>query len=374
MPDTLFKASPCLHRQAQQYGWGPKELKGVQHQKQGESCYAALEAELLQLIRRSRLQLEQLQHQYDTDAACAILSNSTQGENLLSGERSIKSSASWASLLQNLHTLSVLQQRLHQQLKRQQQEQPEALAPAAATAAITAFLQEVQQLCNSKSSCNSSTRGPLPVQLPKKRVYWRQQQQQQQQQLLLELVDQVLADLELWAEEAPSGDEEAAASPVPVQAATEQQQGRQQKVFVKERRQILLLEDRRNRELLLQCSSDPTGGAATAAAATAAAAKAAAPAAAPLANSHLEEHLLDTADEMKQGALMFRERLQKDNILLQRTAATQESLQQQQERGLDAAKKLLRFSFFSSLMPLVQLAIAVAVCLAMISFIIVTPG
>ncbi|CDJ35512.1 uncharacterized protein EMH_0074460 [Eimeria mitis] len=384
MPSALFKATTRLRQQGREDGRGPKEQKGLQQhkeqkelqqQKREEACYAALETELLQLLRHSRLQLEQLQQEHDADGASAEHSSSNnsncgEGKKLLYRECAIKSAASWASLLQNVQTLSVLQQQLQRQQKRHQQQQPEASEPgAAAAAAITAFVQELQQLCNSNNSCSSSIRGLLVVPLPRKRVYWQQQQQQQQQQLLLQLVDQVLADLAAWAEEFPS-DGEASVSPVPAQvAATEQQQGRRQQAFSEEGPQNLLLEDRRNRELLLQCNSNPKQ-----ATATADAAPVATPAAAQAAGSHLEEHLLDTAHEMKQGALMFRERLQKDNILLRRTAATQEALQHQQQRGLDAAKKLLRFSFFSSLMPLVQLAIALAVTLAMISFILVTPG
>ncbi|CDJ52133.1 hypothetical protein, conserved [Eimeria brunetti] len=375
MPTGSFKAAACLRTQGQQHGWGPKEQKDLGQQKKMETCHAVLESELLQLLRRSRLQLEQVQHKSDTDTACAVFSSTSNNSgrskraNLLSCECTARSAVSLASLLQNVHTLSLLQQELQQQLKRQQQQQPEASAPAAAATAIAALVQEVQRLCNSNNNRSSSIRGPLPFQLPKKRVYWQQLQQNQQQQLLLKLVDQALADLELWAEEVPS-DCEAAASPVPVQpAATELQHGRQQQAFAVERRQILPLENGGDRELLLQHSRNPIG-----VGASAAAAPTAAPAAAALPDSQLEKHLLDTASEMKQGALMFRERLQKDNILLQRTAARQEALQQQQQRGLDAAKKLLRFTFFFALMPLVQLAIALAVTLAMISFILVTPG
>ena len=273
-----------------------------------------------------------------------------------------------ACLLQNLQTLILLQQRLQKQQERHQQ-QPEASAPEAAAAAIAAFVQEMQQFCNNKSCCNS-IRGRLIAQLPKKRVYWEQQAKAQHEQLLLQLVDRMLADLELWAEEAPS-DDDAAASPVPAQVAgTEQQQRRQRQVVAEERHDILLLEDRRNRELLLPRDSIPMRKEPAAFVASPAAPRAES----AVSDNQLEEHLLDTASEMKQGALMFKERLQKDNILLQRTAATQETLQQQQQRGLDAARKLLRVSFFSSLMPLLQLAISLAVTVAMISFILATPG
>lgn len=267
--------------------------------------------------------------------------------------------------LQNVHTLSMLQQQLQQELKRQQQQQREASAPAAAAAAIAAFIQEMQDRCDGSSKCNSGTKEALVMLLPKKRVYW--QQQQQHRQLLLQLVDQVLADLELWAGEAPS-DDEAAAPPIPVQAAVAVHPGGRQQLSTEERRRNLPLEEGTKREVFLQRSFKSMGtgvGAGTARAATPPAC---------LDDTHVGEHLLDTASEMKQGALMFRERLQRDNILLQRTAATQEALQQQQRRGLDAAKKLLRFSFFSSLMPLVQLAIALAITLAMVSFILITPG
>lgn len=246
---------------------------------------------------------------------------------------------------QNVLTLNVLKQKLQHHLQLQGEQRQDASAVAAAAEAITAFVQEVQQRYTTVKE-KSSSEWPLYLQLKQKRIYW--QQQQQQQPLYQTIVDLVLADLEAWAKEAQSDDEPLA---VPAEAAVSVQQQKD----VSESQRHALVEEQKNREALLQRRTK-------------------APSAAGVNDPRLEEVLLGTANEMKQGALRFRQRLQKDNELLQRTAATQEALQRKQLQGLQTAKKLLRFSFFATLMPLIQLAIAVAITLAMVSFILFTPG
>ncbi|CDJ45460.1 hypothetical protein, conserved [Eimeria tenella] len=314
--------------------------------QQDEAFCPALQAELLQLLRRARQQLQELQRNCATGSTVTPdFSTYRKSENTLPVESDLHTAVSRAILLQNVLTLNVLKQKLQHHLQLQGEQRQDASAVAAAAEAITAFVQEVQQRYTTVKE-KSSSEWPLYLQLKQKRIYW--QQQQQQQPLYQTIVDLVLADLEAWAKEAQSDDEPLA---VPAEAAVSVQQQKD----VSESQRHALVEEQKNREALLQRRTK-------------------APSAAGVNDPRLEEVLLGTANEMKQGALRFRQRLQKDNELLQRTAATQEALQRKQLQGLQTAKKLLRFSFFATLMPLIQLAIAVAITLAMVSFILFTPG
>ncbi|XP_022593015.2 uncharacterized protein LOC34619050 [Cyclospora cayetanensis] len=319
-----------------------------------------LEAELLQLLQHSRQQLQQLKLQqlqvHDCCEGPGATGESGSSKDGMSPGYCGHAEASWACLLQNLRTALELRQQLNQQ----QQDTQEASAAATSAASIEAIMQDLEYHYRNGKRCESLQR-PL-LQLRRKYVYWHQRQQHQK--VLLELVDWVLADIEVWAQEAPSDDEMAASMQLETSAAAKESMPptHHQLLSAIEQRQQGAKQEHEERQLLLQHIGN--GGSSGAMVPTAVYDE----------SALIEEDLLGAATEMKQGALRFRETLQKDNRMLERTSATQDTMQQQQIKGVEAAKKLLRFSFFSSLMPLVQLAIALMITMAMIFVILFTPG
>lgn len=99
MPAALLRSTACLRQQGQQHG------RELQNQKQEDFCSTVLEAELLQLLRHCRVQLEQLQRNPGVGVATPVWSSSNnssrrEGDILVPSEYAVKSAAAWARLLQ----------------------------------------------------------------------------------------------------------------------------------------------------------------------------------------------------------------------------------------------------------------------------------
>lgn len=90
--------------------------------------------------------------------------------------------------------------------------------------------------------------------------------------------------------------------------------------------------------------------------------------------SSVEESLATAADDLRAVAIRFRRLLNTDNDRLQKMQQKQSELQGEAVKGCSQTKKLLRSEWFAAFLPLVLLAVALCMFLAVAALIFATPG